>query len=63
MKILSKKQVVGLTGLSGVTIWRYEHAGIFPKRRQLGPRRVGWVESEILNWVESRIQVGSTDSI
>jgi prophage regulatory protein len=62
MKILSKKQVVSLTGLSGVTIWRYEQAGIFPKRRQLGPRRVGWIESEVLNWMESRTQVDSCES-
>ncbi len=54
MKILSSNIVIELTGLSRVTIWRYEQAGIFPQRRQLGTRRVGWVESEIMDWLESR---------
>jgi prophage regulatory protein len=54
MKILSSNKVVELTGLSRVTLSRYEQAGTFPQRRQLGTRRVGWVESEILGWLESR---------
>jgi prophage regulatory protein len=62
MRMLSTKHVMDLTGLSRVTIWRYEQAGIFPKRRQLGPRRVGWIESEVLNWMESRTQVDSCES-
>lgn len=54
MKILSSNQVMALTGLSHATIWRYEQTNTFPKRRQLGKRRVGWVESEVLAWLESR---------
>ena len=44
MKVLKAKQVVALTGLSRVTIWRYELADIFPKRIQIGLRRVGWID-------------------
>jgi prophage regulatory protein len=54
MKILSINKVIELTGLSRVTIWRYEQAGVFPQRRQLGTRRIGWRESEVLDWLESR---------
>jgi prophage regulatory protein len=28
-------------------LYRLERAGLFPKRRKLGPGRVGWLESEI----------------
>jgi prophage regulatory protein len=34
---------------------RLEKAGLFPKRVQLGPNRVGWVESEVLEWLEQRL--------
>jgi prophage regulatory protein len=54
MKILSQQQVTGLTGLSRVTIWRYERAGLFPTRIKLGPNRVGWRAEEIEAWIESR---------
>ena len=60
-KIIRIKQVTAKTGLSAVTVWRYEKAGIFPKRRQLGPRAVGWVEFEVCNWVESRPLVTSNE--
>lgn len=29
--------------------------GQFPKRVQLGPNRVGWVEAEVLDWLELRL--------
>ena len=43
MRVLNVKDVVGMTGLSKVTIWRKEKSGAFPKRINLTPRRVGWV--------------------
>lgn len=54
MKILKKSEVVKKVGLSQVTIWRMEKKGIFPRRRQLSERRVGWVESEIEEWILAR---------
>lgn len=59
MNYLTFEQVKRMTGLSRTSIWRYESNECFPKRRQLGPRRVGWVESEVLEWMESRRQVDS----
>ena len=55
-KILSIKQTSEATGLSPVTIWRKEKAGEFPVRRQLGSRRVGWIASEVDEWIDSRIE-------
>lgn len=57
MKILSYKEVVKRTGLSRVTIWRLEKSGKFPQRKQLSQRRVGWVESEINEWLEGRPRI------
>jgi len=60
MKVLKAKEVMALTGLSRVTIWRYELVGLFPKRVQIGLRRVGWIETEIMDWIQSRPRVGSS---
>ena len=54
MRILNSNEVVKKIGLSKVTIWRRERDGSFPKRINLSERRVGWVESEIEDWVDSR---------
>ena len=58
MKILKLKDVVGLTGLSKVTIWRLEQKGEFPQKIALSPNRVGWFENEVSDWVNSRPRVG-----
>ena len=49
LTVLSIKQISEATGLSPVTIWRKEIAGEFPVRRQLGSRRVGWLNRELMN--------------
>ena len=47
MKFLRIKQVMQLTGLSRMTIYRLELAGRFPKRRRLSENSVAWLESDI----------------
>ena len=54
MRILKTNEVMKTIGLSKVTIWRMEKAGAFPKRINISSRRVGWLESEIEEWIESR---------
>ena len=56
MRILSKKDLRPLVLYSPAHIDRMEKAGRFPKRVQLGPCRVGWVESEVLAWLNERIK-------
>ena len=56
MRILSKKDLRALVLYSPAHIDRLEKAGLFPKRVQLGPCRVGWVESEVLAWLDERIK-------
>ncbi len=65
-RYLKTREVIELVGMSRSTIWRLEQAGEFPSRRQLSPGRVGWLEEEIEDWMESRTPVGrdaeSTDA-
>jgi len=42
------------TKLSKSTRWRLERDNKFPKRRQLSTRTVGWLTSEIEEWIQSR---------
>ena len=63
MKILSLKEVILLTGLSKVTLWRLEQKNMFPQRVALSPRRVGWKHDEVMEWLDTRPRVGSTDKI
>jgi len=56
MRILSKKDVRALVLYSPAHIDRLEKAGRFPMRVQLGPCRVGWIESEVHAWLEARVK-------
>ena len=55
-KILRLPIVKSLTGLSRSTIYIRISEGTFPKQLDLGGRAVGWLESEILDWIDERIQ-------
>ena len=55
MRMLSKRQVKELVLYSPQHIARLELAGQFPKRVKLGNSRVGWIEAEVLEWLQIRI--------
>ena len=48
-----------ITGLSRSHAWALERRGQFPARRQIAARKVGWLYSELIAWINSR-QRGST---
>jgi len=54
MKILTTSDVISITSLSRTTIWRLEKAGIFPSHVQIASNRIGYIEEEIISWVQSR---------
>ncbi len=54
--ILRLSAVKNRTGLSRSTIYLRIAQGIFPKQVSLGGRTVGWVESEIEEWLSNQIQ-------
>ncbi len=55
MRILSKRQVKEMVLYSPQHIARLEKVGQFPKRVHIGPNRVGWVEAEVLDWLQERL--------
>lgn len=57
MRLLSKRQLKEMVLYSPQHIARLEKAGKFPRRVQIGPNRVGWVEAEVLDWLQQRLDV------
>lgn len=53
-RILRVPDVLKLIGLSRSSVWRLEKAGLFPKRKRIGVRAVGWSLEEIQEWLASR---------
>ena len=49
------RAVQARTGLSRSTIYRRLAGGSFPKPLSLGARAVGWIESEVDEWIRQRI--------
>ncbi len=54
-RILPWSQVKVISGLSRTTVWRLQKTGDFPASVQVSPNRVGWWQSEILEWRRSRL--------
>lgn len=55
-KILRLPDVINITGLSRSSIYQKIADGEFPKQINLGSKSVGWIESDIQNWIEDKIQ-------
>lgn len=55
MKILKLKEVMDCTALGRSTIYKYISEDTFPKPISLGSRSVGWLESEVEDWIMARI--------
>jgi prophage regulatory protein len=57
VRIIRKSEVIRRVGYSETTLDRKERAGEFPKRLKLGPtgRAVGWVETEVDDYVAARV--------
>lgn len=55
MKIIRLKQVIELTSLSRSSIYSFIKQGVFPKPINLGANSVGWIESEIIDWITQKV--------
>lgn len=55
-RILRRKEVQATTGLSCSTIYARMHEGTFPKSIPIGSRSVGWLESDIQQWIEECLE-------
>lgn len=56
MRIIRLKEVMDLTGLARSTIYKFVSVDLFPKPISLGDRCVGWLESEVHDWILSKIK-------
>lgn len=52
VKILRMRRVIELVGLSRATIYRAMKESRFPQSVQLGPNSVGWLEHEVVEWLD-----------
>lgn len=55
MRIIRRAELREKVGYSPMHIWRLERDGKFPKRIQLGPHSVGWIEEEVDQWIEALV--------
>lgn len=51
--IIHLHEVVARTGKSRTSLWRAVRAGKFPAPVKVGPNRIGWLETEVVEWQES----------
>lgn len=56
MKLIRLTKVMDYTGLARSTIYKYISEGTFPKPVSLGGRAAAWVESEVQEWILTRIE-------
>lgn len=54
--ILRLRQVLARTGLARSTLYERVRLGEFPKPISLGPRSVGWIDSDVSGWIVGRIE-------
>lgn len=54
--ILRLSAVKNRTGLGRSTIYKKVSNGTFPKPISIGKRAVGWLESDIENWITQRVE-------
>jgi prophage regulatory protein len=57
LRILRLPQVRAVTGLGRSMIYQMEAEGRFPPRVSIGARAVGWVGSELQDWLRRRIEM------
>ncbi|EJS1625573.1 MULTISPECIES: AlpA family transcriptional regulator [Vibrio] len=57
MRFLKLKEVMEKTALSRSAIYRKMNDGEFPESVSLGDRAVAWVESEVDEWMEERLEM------
>ena len=56
-KIIRLSEVESITGLSSSTIYLRIKENRFPPSVNLGDRAVGWLVSDIEDWIDQRIKV------
>ncbi|NBN79431.1 AlpA family phage regulatory protein [Microvirga tunisiensis] len=56
-RVMRRKEVEEATGLKRSCLYAAIAAGQFPRQIRLTNKSVGWLESEILEWIRARQRV------
>ena len=54
MKLIRPNELAEMLSVSLPTLWRMEKRGNLPPKRQISKRAVGWLDTDIKEWLESR---------
>lgn len=57
MRVLKLKEVMEKTGLGRTKVYELQAEGRFPKSISLDGRAVGWLENEVEDWLQERVDV------
>ncbi|WP_040628249.1 helix-turn-helix transcriptional regulator [Mucilaginibacter paludis] len=60
-KIMRLPEVIYNTGLARSTIYQKIAAAKFPAPITLGPKSVGWLQSDVQNWIQEKINQTQTN--
>ena len=60
-RLIRLREVLNICGMSRATLYREIKAHGFPAPVRLSPRSVGWLQDEVLSWVESRIRIRAAE--
>ena len=55
VRIMKRKEIQNVTGLSRSSIYSKMSQGTFPKAIKLSERSVGWLEHEVQQWLSDRV--------
>ena len=55
-KLIKKNEVMEMCGISSSTLYRLIKSGQFPNPVKTSERSVAWIENEVEQWIDSRIE-------
>jgi prophage regulatory protein len=58
-RFVTMQELPGIVGVCPRSIAYLREEGRFPKPRKLTSKRIGWLESEVLEWMRARPVVGA----
>lgn len=53
--LLTRQQVLDIVGFSQATLYRHMAAGTFPRPVMITWRKIGWLESDIEDWIKAKV--------
>ncbi len=57
MTIIKLPDVMRATSLSRASIYAFIQKGQFPRQVRLGQKSVGWLSSEVEDWITKRVEM------